>query len=222
MIIIQNDPRVPAGIYGDYLEEQGLNPRVLRLYAGTPLPPAGGIDAAIVLGGNMGVDDASTYPFLVPLGNFLREMAVADKPLLGICLGGQLLAAALGGRVTANLRGERGMREVMLTAAGERDPLLEGFPRRFAAFQWHNDSFEVPAGAAHLATSERCPGQAFRYRNAYGLQFHPEVNREIVAAWNATTAPAEDHVDGYLAAEAAWRGIALRLLENFLRPFDRK
>ena len=216
MIIIQNDPRVPAGIFGDTLRKRGLTPRVLRLYAGEPLPPAGE-RSRHRFGRLHGGRGHSNLPLPGTPRNFMREAAEGDTPLLGICLGGQLLAAALGGRVTANHRGERGMREVRLTAAGGRDPLLAGIPERFAAFQWHSDSFEVPAGAEHLAASERCPGQAFRYRNAYGLQFHPEVDAEIVAAWNAATVPGEDHLSFYRAAEPAWRAIALRLLENYLR-----
>jgi GMP synthase (glutamine-hydrolysing) len=217
MIIVQNDPRVPAGIFGDFLQDAGICPRVLRLFAGDRLPPIDGVSAAIVLGGYMGVGDDADYPHLLQLRNFIREAAEADMPLLGICLGGQLLADAFGGKVTANQQGERGMRGVRLTAEGEKDPLLAGIPQQFDAFQWHNDSFEVPAGAVHLAASEHCPGQAFRVRNAYGLQFHPEVNAEIVAAWNARSAPGEDYVSGFREAESAWHHLSLRLLANFLK-----
>jgi GMP synthase-like glutamine amidotransferase len=214
--IIQNDTRVPAGIYGRYLQDKAIPHRTVHLYAGEPLPAPAETSALIVLGGYMGVHDEADYPFLPSLKRFMRDAAEADTPLLGICLGGQLLADVLGGEVRSGRRGEKGLKEIRLTPAGQSDPLFAGLPPAFATFAWHNDSFDVPAGAVHLAASEACPGQAFRYRNAWGVQFHPEVDRDLVAAWSAAADPEGRYAAGFAAGEAAHRAMGQRLLENFL------
>jgi len=214
--LLQLDGRVPPGIYGDHLREAGLPHQLLRLDEFTPLPGSGKAKAVIVLGGYMGVHDEADYPFLQPLKAFLREAVEADVPVLGICLGGQLLAEVLGGRVTAGFRGEKGLRPLELAPNAGRDPLFAGLPQKFEAFEWHNDSFDLPPEGIPLATSAACPGQAFRHRNAWGLQFHPEVDRRIVAAWSAKIDPEGSYAAAFAAAESEHRALALRLLENFL------
>lgn len=183
IIIVQNDPLVPAGRLAEFMTGEGLGFRTVRLFAGDSLPRVDECTAVFVLGGTMGVHDTAEFPFLLPLMDFMREAAERSVPLLGICLGGQLLAAALGGEVRAGSRGEKGVREVALTTAGISDPLFRGLEGVFEAFQWHNDSFDLPADVLHLASSPLCPGEAFRYRSAYALQFHPEVDRRIVNSW---------------------------------------
>jgi GMP synthase-like glutamine amidotransferase len=214
--ILQNDPRVPAGIYGRYLREKDIPHRTLHLHAGQPLPALTETSAVVVLGGYMGVHDEADYPFLVPLKRFLGDAAEAGTPLLGICLGGQLLAHVLGGEVRSRHRGEKGLHSIHLTADGQTDPLFTGLPATFTAFEWHNDSFIVPPGALHLAASAGCHGQAFRWRNAWGVQFHPEVDRDIVAVWSAKVDPEGCYAAEFAAHEAAHAAIARRLLENFL------
>jgi len=214
--LMQLDGKVPPGIYGERLRANDVPHRLLRLDAGETLPRLEAGDGCIAFGGYMGVHDEADYPFLRPLKAFLRQAVEADLPVLGICLGGQLLAEALGGTVSAGNRGEKGLCRLGLTPEGEADPLFVGLPSSFAAFEWHNDSFTVPPQARHLATSAACPGQAFRWRNAWGLQFHPEVDRQIVAAWSAPVDPQGGFAADFAAAEAAHREMALRLLENFL------
>jgi GMP synthase-like glutamine amidotransferase len=216
LYFIQNDPRVPGGIYGQYLQDKELPHRTVHLYAGEPLPAPAETTAVIVLGGYMGVHDESEYPFLRPLKACMRRLAEAGTPLLGICLGGQLLAEVLGGEVRSRHRGEKGLQEIRLTSGGHDDPLFAGLPPAFAAFEWHNDSFDLPPGALHLASSAACPGQAFRYRNAWGVQFHPEVDRGIVAAWSAAVDPTGGHAAQFAAGEATHRAVAQGLLANFL------
>jgi GMP synthase-like glutamine amidotransferase len=216
LYIIQNDAHVPAGTYGRYLQEQDIPHRTVHLYAGESLPALAEASAVIVLGGYMGVHDEADYPFLLPLKRFMRSAAEAGTPLLGICLGGQLLADVLGGEVHSRHRGEKGLHEIRLTAAGQGDPLFVGLPPAIAAFQWHNDSFAVPPAAVHLAASTPCPGQAFRWRNAWGVQFHPEVDRPIVAVWSAKADPEGRYAAEFAAGEAAHRATGRRLLENFL------
>jgi GMP synthase-like glutamine amidotransferase len=154
---------------------------------------------------------------------FIRECVQRETPFLGVCLGGQLLADILGGRVTTNSPyGEKGSQTVSLTAAGEEDPLFAGVPRQFISFQWHNDSFEIPMGGTHLAYSPACPGQAFRFGPcAWGTQFHPEVDRTIVncwARWTEKTAPAADrYLSDFTRTEQAYLEVSRRLLGNFLQ-----
>lgn len=214
LLVIQNDPRVPPAFFAALLREWEVPFRVLRLFAGDPLPePSAGSGAVIVLGGTMGVHERERFPFLEPLTGFIRRTAEAGVPLLGICLGGQLLAQALGGEVRSGCRGEKGLQGVEVVAT---DPLFVGISPSFNAFQWHNDSFDIPPEAVHLAASEICPGQAFRHRNAWGLQFHPEVDRVTVAAWSAAADAEGLFSAGFAAAEADHRELALRILGNFL------
>lgn len=215
--IIQNDPRVPAGIFGEILREQRVVWRTFRPYAGEGFP-APDAAATIVLGGYMGVSDTAEYPFLLPLRAFMRGAVEAGTPLLGICLGGQLLAASLGAEVRGDSRGERGLHGLALTAAGVADPLFKGVSAPFAAFQWHSDSFDIPAGAEHLAASSLCPGQAFRFGPcAYGLQFHPEVDAAIVADWCRRAGVGNEVVESFRRREGECVRIGRRLLTNFLR-----
>lgn len=222
LIIVQNDPEVPAGTYGACLQETGVPYLIIRPYATEALPSVEDVSAAIVLGGAMGVHDTATHPFLREVKAFVICCVSTGKPLLGICLGGQLLADVLGARVDSCRHGEKGTLPVTLTPPGVADPLFRGIDREFFTFQWHDDSFTIPPGALCLASSPACHSQAFRFgSNAYGTQFHPEVDRAIVdswARWSDETAPV---VDEYLAdfarVEDAYRRVSRRILVNFLR-----
>ncbi len=219
--IIQNDPEVALGAFAGYLAEKGVPCRIVRPCEGEALPPLTGLSATIVLGGAMGVHDTDRHPFLAKVKGFVRECATRAVPLLGICLGGQLLADALGGRVTPNSCGEKGTLTVHLSPAGQRDPLFTGMPEEFVTFQWHNDCFALPEGAELLAFSAACPGQAFRFgAHCYGLQFHPEVDWSTVALWAGETAETAASAERFLAdfttLEARYRSASRQLLGNFL------
>lgn len=138
----------------------------------------------VVLGGPMGVHDTAEYPFLSDEIVWLRAAVAAELPVLGICLGAQLLARALGAAVTTSPVREIGWYEVQFTAAAAEDRLWSAAPPHATLFQWHADSFAFAAGAVPLALGSGCPAQAFRYgRNAYGIQFHLEITSGTIDRW---------------------------------------
>lgn len=221
VLIIQNDPEVLPGNVAANLRDMGVPFTVRRPYCGEPLPPLEETAAVIVLGGAMCANDDQRHPFLVSVKGFIGETVARGIPYLGICLGGQLLAAAMGGRVVADRWGELGTMEVELTAAGKDDRLFAGIAPRFVSFQWHHDSFDIPGAGVLLAFSPACPHQAFRIGPcAWGTQFHPEMTEELIRAWCAgdpdTRGPADELAAAW-QAEPAYETTARRLLENFVQ-----
>ncbi|WDT73808.1 MAG: gamma-glutamyl-gamma-aminobutyrate hydrolase family protein [Candidatus Manganitrophus sp.] len=147
-----------------------------------PVPKTMG-DAAglIVMGGPMGVYDHPRYPFLSDEMRLIEQALKEEKPILGVCLGSQLLAAALGGAVAPGKRKEIGWHPVQLTQEAQTDRLWKGIEPVFTAYHWHGDLFQLPEGAVPLARSEQTEHQAFRYGpHAYGFLFHMEVTRKII------------------------------------------
>jgi len=214
--LLQLDEKVPPGRFGDFLREADFPHRLVRVYSGDRLPEVSRQDGIVVFGGTMGANDEADYPFLEPLKEFLWWTVEDSIPLLGICLGGQILAAVLGGRVNSASRGEKGVRMITLTEEGKRDSLFFGIPQRFEMFQWHNDSFDPPPEATPLASSPTCPGQAFRYRNAWGVQFHPEVSAKIVGRWSSRVDSSGAYLRDFQRVEKIHDRVAYRLLENFI------
>lgn len=217
--IIQNDPDVPPGTL---LEHLPVPYRICHPYRGEPLPQIDTLPALLVLGGAMGANDDRTHPFLTGLKQLIRQVVAAGIPYLGICLGGQLLAAALGGKVVANRWEEIGHFSVALTDEGRRDALFAGITSDFPAFQWHHDSFDIPAGGVLLAASAACPHEAFRVGDsAWGVQFHPEVTEELIRCWSAwdrtTSGRVEELVSGLMAESTNYRAAVNRLVRNFLQ-----
>ena len=183
LTVIQNDAFVPIGVYGDYLAACGIPFRLLNAFSGDTLPAPESCRGVIILGGSMGVNDTAQYPFLDDLKAFISGCLKQKTFFLGICLGGQLLAQVLGAKVSSGVHPERGMLPIYLTPQGTLDPLFSSTSNPFLSFQWHNDSFELPPGAHSLAVSPLCPCQAYRSGNAWGVQFHPEVDSSIISSW---------------------------------------
>ena len=154
-----------------------------RLYAGEELPGVEDFDFLVLMGGPMSVHDESEYPFLVAEKRLLKAVLGMDKPILGVCLGAQLVAEALGAAVTKNPEKEIGWFPIGLTDEGIVSDLVGDFPPVLDTFHWHGETFEIPKGAVRLVESEACPNQAFAWGSSVvGLQFHLEVNRAAVAA----------------------------------------
>lgn len=183
LLLVQHLKRKNTGNIISYVKDKGIEADILRLWE-TPdmdMPDATGYDGIIILGGTMNVHD--DFPFLIKEVEFIREH-LQRVPMLGICLGGQLIAHALGAEVKEDSdRRELGFDVVKLTDAGKEHPLFSCFPERVPVLQWHGQSFELPEGASLLASSATCPYQAFAQGSAYGIQFHleitPALGREI-------------------------------------------
>ena len=216
--IIQNDPEVPPGSIADHLTVPYL---VHHPYRDGLLPQVKDVSALLVLGGAMGANDDRKHPFLNDLKQLIRTVVKAGVPYLGVCLGGQLLAAALAANVASNRWEEIGNYSVALTAEGKTDFLFNLISPEFPAFQWHHDSFDLPAGAVLLAFSDACPHQAFRVgTSSWGVQFHPEVTEEIIRCWSAwdiaTLARVNELVARFKARTDSYHATVSQLMRNFL------
>jgi GMP synthase (glutamine-hydrolysing) len=180
------EPEVP-GMIADVLAARGVEEDRVRSYAGEPVPGSmDGRGGLVVMGGPMGVYEQDRYPYLRDEIRLIGEAIGSGLPVLGVCLGSQLLAAALGANVAPGRR-EIGWHRVTLTGAAAEDPLWRGLGRTFDPFHWHGDAFELPAGAVSLAASERTACQAFRHGSgAYGFLFHMEMDETMVRAMVGT------------------------------------
>jgi GMP synthase-like glutamine amidotransferase len=164
---------------------------LVRVDRGEPVPAAEVVSdmaGLVVMGGPTGVHDADAW--LVAERSLLRAAVQAGLPVLGVCLGAQQLAAALGGQVTAGQVPETGVGEVRLTTEALHDPVFGPAPTPLPCVHWHADTFTLPAGAVRLAGNEACENQAFRFgAKGYGLQFHLEVTAALVAHWGPHLPP---------------------------------
>jgi GMP synthase-like glutamine amidotransferase len=216
----------PGGGHSGLLRERAANAgdELLEWRASDEADRPQDVDAIAVFGGGMNVADAGRLPWLQDEIELLRDALEDGTPVLGVCLGSQLLAAASGAEVRRAERPEIGWFEVERTAAGAADPLLGALPERFTAYQWHSWAFALPAGAVELARSPVCP-QAYALGNAWGVQFHPEVTDDILEAWIADVASDPDAVAQDYAATArnglperlaAWNALGRTLFDAWL------
>jgi GMP synthase (glutamine-hydrolysing) len=180
-----------SGVFGDVVAERGHELVEWNAAAEQRLP-AEAFDAVLVFGGAMHVDQEERHGWLREENDFLRRLVAERVPVLGVCLGGQLLAKALDAPVRRMPSPEVGWFEVELLPEAADDPLFGGLPARFDSFQWHSYAFKAPRGAVLLARNERC-SQAYRAGDAaWGLQFHAEVTRETLEYWIESSNPEDD------------------------------
>jgi len=174
------------GHIAQWIGEQGHSLTMTRLYAGESLPDPVDFDRLVIMGGPMNIYEDDRYPWLAGERAFIRRAIASGKSAVGICLGAQLLADALGAKVYRGKYTEIGWLPIRITEEGRKNGLLAGLPSVQMVFHWHGDTFDIPPGALHLARSEGCANQAFLYENRIlGLQFHlestPDTVREILA-----------------------------------------
>ncbi len=183
--IIENTEVTHHGQVGVALHEAGARVDLFKPYRGQPLPSVqDGYDALVVLGGEQSARDDADHPYLLEIADLMREMTDHGSAVLGICLGAQILARAYGADNHLGTASEFGWHDVTLTEAGKSDPVLGHLEATFPIFEFHTDTFALPQGAVHLAQTATAPQQAFRIgRATYGMQFHFEANRAVVADW---------------------------------------
>lgn len=231
LLVLQLDASDPVGRLGDWLVEAGLELDVRDLSAGEQAPAdLGGHDGLLVLGGSMSANDREPA-YLGEVRGLLREAVAGEVPTLGVCLGGQLLAVANGGRVEESPDGpELGAQLIAKRSAAADDPLFGPMPITPDVLQWHFDAITaLPPGAVQLASSPGCDQQAFRLgRLAWGLQFHIETTPETVRAWAREDAPlladydldriVERAADAHEDIAETWRPFAAAFAEVVRNP----
>lgn len=185
ILVVRHSLLSPCGIMGQCIVDQGG-------YYVTVMPPEGdslpenidGFDGMVILGGPQNAMDDEQFPHFVPLLKMIRAFDEAEKPLLGICLGAQLLARAWGANVHRLERPETGFYRIWKTEAARHDSLFATAPENPCLMEWHDDSFDLPPGATLLMTGDEYRNQAFKIGEcSYGLQFHPEVTVDVIRGW---------------------------------------
>jgi GMP synthase (glutamine-hydrolysing) len=196
VLCVRNDRDDTLGIAAPALADAGVPVVRLDAFEAEPRWPAlDEIGGLVVFGGEMNADETERYPYLLMQRQLMRQAVDAGMPVLGICLGAQMLARALDARVYRAPVRELGFKPVRITEAGQADPLLGAFHSGDRVFQWHEDTFDLPDGAELLAAGDDVQVQAFRIgRNAWGVQFHFEVDAAGVDAWLRVAEPSLERV----------------------------
>jgi GMP synthase (glutamine-hydrolysing) len=231
VLVLQHIACEPPAAYADELAVRAIPVETVemdRLRDPASLPDWRAYAGIIAMGGPMGAYEDEHYPWLAPEKALVREAVHAGAPFWGVCLGAQLLAAALGARVEPGPAPEIGLFAVTLNGQARSDPVFADAPASFEALHWHGDTYTLPSGATLLACSERYEQQAFVFRRAYGIQFHLEVGAELLREWGTVPAYrdslARDHGEGSLEAllgavseaEGALNALARDLFARFL------
>ncbi|MES1991590.1 MAG: type 1 glutamine amidotransferase [Pseudomonadota bacterium] len=185
ILYLVNEPNSGPGVLLEEATRMGATNEVVATYADEAVPAShAAYDGLVVMGGIMGVYEDAEYPFIEKTRALIRDFHSAGKPVMGVCLGAQMLASAFGGRVYKMGYDEWGFLAQTWEAAAKDDPLLHDAGDGLRILHWHGDTFELPDGAVRLSTRETCPNQAFRIGDkSYGFQFHLEVTVETVENW---------------------------------------
>lgn len=230
LLMIQHVACEGPGLLADVFNRQGweVDTRYMDM-PGTGLPnDLDDYQAFIILGGPMGAYEEANYPYLFQVQNLIKAALKNKIPTVGICLGGQLIARALGADVGPNPTQEIGWSPVRLMPEGKSNPLFNNMPASFSVFQWHGDTFALPQGAILLASGEACRNQAFVYAgHMWALQFHLEVTPAMIAEWSEIYANELNNFGGPGAAallrvntQARWEAMRVcreQFLSNIIR-----
>ena len=194
LLVFQHVPYEILGTFHPLLKDAGFRIRYVNFgHHPDAEPNISRYHGLIILGGPMNCDQSDRYHHLPKEIEVIQDAIEQGKPVLGICLGAQLIARALGARVSKNNTKEIGWYDLSPTVDGANDPLFSILDYHQMIFQWHGDTFEIPKNAVRLATSPGCKNQAFRFRhNVYGLQFHLEVDEPMIHRWLHTPSMARE------------------------------
>lgn len=188
LLVFQHVPFEILGTLNPLFKRSGFRIRYVNFGRYPDAQPSlEGYQGLVVLGGPMSVNETRKFPYLTTEHRLIEEAIQKDLPVLGVCLGAQLIAKVLGAKVRASGEKEIGWYDVCKTSEAEIDPVVGHFKESEKIFQWHGDTFEIPQGAVHLASSQVCSNQAFRFgMNVYGFQFHLEVDEPLIERWLKT------------------------------------
>ncbi len=218
--ILKHVPNEDAGTIKDYLKVQAIPFETVDLFDGQALPQdLSRVRAAVILGGPMNVYQEKEFPFLKEENIFIQQLMDKNIPILGVCLGAQLIAKATGAKVMKAAAEEIGWDTLQLTSEAAQDPLFSTIgAKTLKVLQWHGDTFELPKNAVHLAKSAMVPHQAYRLRNnIYGFQFHIEVNRAMVEDWFKSHTDLKQFLKEYDQYESKLKSITERFYEIFFK-----
>jgi len=185
ILVIQPVNLAPPGEIIKALDSTGETYEIFRMEQNDRLPKEySNYNGLIILGGTMGANDDAEFPFLTEAKKAIQIFYKSNRPVLGVCLGAQLIASSFNKKVGKMPKPEFGITELEKTDGGKEDPLFNKLPDTFSFMEWHEDYFELPEEATLLASGTDCVNQAFRIKdNIYGFQFHPEVNETILDSW---------------------------------------
>ena len=185
--IVENTAITHHGQVGVALHEAGARIQIFRPWSDGILPTFGDHDGLVVFGGEQNARSDDTHPYLPALSRLMADTGASGRAVLGICLGAQILARGLGAQNLIGTAPEFGWTEVARLPDAAHDPILRHLPDAFPIFEWHSDTFTLPPGTIHLATGPVAQIQCYRaHRAAYGMQFHFEAHRAVVADWTRT------------------------------------
>jgi GMP synthase (glutamine-hydrolysing) len=188
ILVLRHVPHEGLGILADVFATRQLTCVFEDMFASRTdfEPDFSAVSGLVVMGGPMNVDQTKRFPRLAEEVSWIQNAIEAEVPVLGVCLGSQLIAKALGSKVFAGQTKEIGWYSTDVTKDGRTDRMFQHCPPQSTVFQWHGDTFDLPSGATLLASSERYPHQAFRFgKSVYALQFHMEVTTEMICEWLA-------------------------------------
>ena len=219
-LIYTHHPEEGPGLLKAILRERGWEVEEVELWKGEKIPEPKPFHLLILMGGPMSANDEALYPFLSEEKTFVQRWIAEGNPTMGICLGAQLIADCLGGRVYRGDKEELGWYELMVTEQGKNDPSLQRFPSRFPVFQWHSETFDLPEGAILLATTPDYPHQAFRFGDlTYAFQYHLEVTEKTLHTWLSGNGVGAHKKRKINAAQHLHFPVIHDLCRGFMQPF---